>query len=129
MNFPQISSYLKAPVVALAAAERSTLTNATLDLAGSTYSGLQGEIIAVILNGVTSGTTPTLDVKVQDSADNITFTDLGFAAAQITVADIVRVISFPSEKSRRYLRFVCTITGTVPKFNFGIVLLYGVKQP
>jgi len=44
--------------------------------AGADLQGYQGVLKIVLDSGAGGGTTPTLDVKIQDSADNISFTDI-----------------------------------------------------
>lgn len=63
-----------------------------------------------------TGTSPTLDVKVQESSDNSTFVDL-VTFAQITVAGIFRR---RVSTQKAYVRTVHTVGGTTP--NFGIVV-------
>ncbi|MCD4751878.1 MAG: hypothetical protein K8R40_02285 [Anaerolineaceae bacterium] len=67
-----------------------------------------------------TGTTPTLDVKVQESADGSTWHDF-LAFKQITAAGQYFVTGLSNE---RYRRAVFTLGGTTP--NFGVVTLYPV---
>lgn len=77
---------------------------------------------ALLLTGAVSGTTPTLDVKIQESSDNTTFTDVaGATFTQQTAANQRQVISFAAIK--RYVRAVYTIAGTSPNFATGVTFL------
>lgn len=65
-----------------------------------------------------SGTTPTLDVKLQDSADNSTFADVtGGAFTQRTAAGSQILYSASGATLRRYVRLVYTVAGTSPSFT------------
>jgi hypothetical protein len=74
---------------------------------------------AVLNVGSVSGTTPTLDVKMQESDDNTTFTNIpGANFTQVTASNAFQVIRFL--RSKRYRRAVATIGGTPPSFTFGV---------
>lgn len=86
--------------------------------------------------GVSSPDAATLDLKVQDSADDSTFADLAattqinFGAvvlAQIVGTDDGTLFEFVTDlrKAARYIRLVGTITGSTPKFLTGIVAILG----
>lgn len=60
-----------------------------------------------------TGTTPTVTLKVQDSADNVSFADLaGATTTSISTAGAQRITGIGTV--RRYARVVHTITGTTP---------------
>lgn len=60
-----------------------------------------------------TGTTPTVTLKVQDSADNVSFADLsGVTTTSINAAGAQRITGVGTV--RRYARVVHTITGTTP---------------
>lgn len=64
-----------------------------------------------------SGTTPTLDVKLQHAPDDSKWSDLGAAFTQKTAAGR-EVKTFT--QMHGYLRVVWTIGGTGPSFTFSI---------
>lgn len=121
---------------ALAAAARTSTTNGSaVDLASEvsgqfnflTGAGPGGpEMMAILTCGTVSGTTPTLDVKVQYSADGSTgWTDItGATFTQLTAAGR-QAIRFVSPE--RYIRIVATIAGTSPSFTFAVVVV-GVER-
>ncbi len=76
-----------------------------------------------------TGTTPTNDVKIQDSADNSAFADLSptLAFAQLTTVASQQKIAINFDKVRRYIRMVATIAGTTPSYTFSVTAL-GRKQ-
>lgn len=102
------------------AARTATANGTGVDLTGYINSG--GRALKAILdNGTTSGTTPTLDVKIQDSDDNSVFADItGATFTQLTAAGN-QEIHFRTNK--RYVRAVATIAGTTPSFTFDVVVL------
>lgn len=81
---------------------------------------------AIITCGTAAGTTPTLDVKLQESDDNSTFTDIsGATFTQLTAAGSEE-IEFQTNK--RYVRAVATIAGTSPSFTFATLLIAGKRH-
>jgi len=78
---------------------------------GTDVSGFTSPVTVVANVGALAGTTPTLDIKVQESADNVTFTDVaGATFAQMTAAGIYSLLVITHVK--RYVRTVSTIGGT-----------------
>lgn len=81
---------------------------------GVDLQGYEGEM-AVILDCVnTAGTTPTMDIKLQHSDDNSSYSDVtGGAFAQVTDAGAsVQKLSLNSDELKRYIRAVKDIGGT-----------------
>lgn len=77
-----------------------------------------------------TGTTPTLDLKLQQSDDNSTFTDVpiaqnvdGTAFAQVTTVASFQERTYKPQS--RYVRAVATIGGTTPSFNCAAILIAG----
>lgn len=98
---------------------RTSTANGTgvdlIDVAGNMQS-------ALLLTGAVSGTSPTLDVKIQESADNSTWSDVpGATFTQQTAANQRQLISFAAIK--RYVRAVYTLAGTSPNFATGVTFL------
>lgn len=78
---------------------------------------------AVLLLDVTaaSGTSPTLDIKLQTSHDGDDWYDLGDAFAQqtgVAKPDALKITNFGSN-----VRAVWTIGGTTPSFTFSLQLV------
>ncbi len=113
---------------ALAAAARRTTT-----LTGTAIDVLAYEGVALVLLNASAGTgtNPTLDVKLQHSDDNSTFTDVTSGAfAQVTDAAEtagVKVMKLNVSDLKRYVRVVGTIAGTTPSFDFGVEFV-GIKK-
>lgn len=106
----------------LPAAARTATANGT-GVDTQAYTNSQGHEYAAHLNvGTVTGTSPTLDVKVQESdASGSGYADIsGATFAQKTAAG-TETIYFRSNK--RYVRVVATIGGTSPSFPCACVLL------
>mgnify|MGYP001573032664 FL=1 len=107
---------------------RAVTATATATCTGVDTLGYNSAAVALEV-GVVSGTSPTLDVKIQDSADNSTFADVtGLTFTQVTAtgnSQILRVDGLNTSTRRRYLRAVGTIAGTTPSFAFGVEILLG----
>ena len=103
---------------------------ATASVNGAGVDTLGYNSAAVTLEvGAVSGTTPTLDVKIQDSTDNATFADVsGLIFTQVTTANnsqVLRIEGLGTSTRRRYLRADATISGTSPSFAFATNILLG----
>jgi hypothetical protein len=105
--------------LAPAASRTSTLTGTGIDV-------LEYEGVALVLLNASAGTgtSPTLDVKLQHSDDDSTYEDVTSGAfTQVTdVAETagVKVMKLNVSDLKRYLRVVGTIAGTTPSFDFGV---------
>ena len=79
--------------------------------------------------GAVAGTTPTLDGKIQDSADNVTFADVpGSIFPTVTAANNDQVINVDTRAVRRYIRYVGTIGGSNGQsYTFNVAAL-GLKK-
>lgn len=77
--------------------------------------------------GVVSGTTPTLDVKMQESDDDTTWTDIaGAIFTEVSAANQEQRIRFLH--SKRYCRSYATIGGTnSPSFDAAVEVLAQAK--
>jgi len=97
--------------------------------AGADLQGYQGVLKIVLDSGAGGGTTPTLDVKIQDSADNSTFADvLGKVFTQVTGASAsIQSLAIDTRAVRRYIRAVIAIAGTSPTFGLAVAVI-GQKQ-
>lgn len=66
-----------------------------------------------------SGTTPTLDVLIQDTLDGTNWNTVGTFAQKVTTGREVINITVPFA---RRVRALWTITGTTPSFTFSVVV-------
>jgi hypothetical protein len=80
-----------------------------------------GRCFAVQAVGAVSGTDPSLAGKIQESADNSTWTDVTDAAfTDVTAASNLQTIVF--DRTKRYLRHHRTVAGTSPQFALGVLI-------
>jgi hypothetical protein len=108
----------------------TTQTGSTVDTKG------YNSALAVLEVGAVSGTSPTLDVKIQESDNPTTgYTDVtGLTFTQVTAANnsqVLKIEGIGGTPRKRYLRAVGTIGGTSPSFTFGVEILLGraYQQP
>lgn len=104
-------------------AATATVTGAGVDTLGYNDASCTLEV------GTVSGTTPTLNVKLQDSATSGgTYADItGATFTQVTASDksqTIRVGGLGIDK-KRFIRAVATIGGTTPSFGVAVNLLLG----
>lgn len=105
------------------AARTSTVTATGVDVSDYT-----GPLLVVQNVGTVSGTTPTLDGKIQDSADDSSYADVsGAAFTQVTASNSTQTLLLDTRAVRKYVRYVGTIAGTTPSFTMGVTL-HGVKN-
>lgn len=85
----------------------------------------EGPAMVILSSGAaTAGSSPTLDVKIQDSADGSTgWNDVtGATFAQVTTSASLEAIPLDTNLCKQYVRGVATIGGTsTPTFAFSVV--------
>ena len=99
------------------AAVTSTATSSAIDL-----KEYDGDVSLILTSAAGTGSSPTLDVKVTDSATSGgTYTDLsGATFTQVTGSVSMQVITFSKDECKRYIKIVQTIGGSTPSFTFSI---------
>ncbi len=71
-----------------------------------------------------TGTTPTLDIVIQHSVDNVTFVPVpGAVFAQVTNAARQQQIGLDLDAAHRFVRIAFTITGGTPSFTFSVQMV------
>lgn len=104
----------------------STATGSAVDTLG------YGDDAAIILDlGAASGTSATLDVTIQTSADGSTGWTTRTTFTQLTDTSDNKIACGKlvlDAASRRYVRAVGTIAGTTPSFTFGVSMLIQAEQ-
>ena len=111
--------------LAVSGARTSTFTGTAVDI-----SQYQGKLKVILDSAAGTGTTPTLNGKIQtgDQSDGSDAADVsGAAFAQITTTAAKEAIGVDTRDCKKYIRFVGTIAGTSPSFNFA-ALAVGQKQ-
>lgn len=124
MTPSDINGPLTLTSVSAIAARTSTVTSSAVDVRS-----YKGGLVVEQLVGAVSGTTPSLDGKIQTSADGSTgWADIsGATFTQITASDSFLKIGFDVRDTLGYIRYVGTIAGTTPSFTMGVALL-GQKE-
>ena len=69
------------------------------------------------VTGTVSGTSPTLDAKIQDSADGSSWADTGVAFTQVTATGARQQREFKTKQGRPHVRVAYTVGGTSPSFG------------
>lgn len=90
---------------------------------------LAGEIAVVCDIKNTAGATPTMDVTLEESSDDSTYTAIsGAAFTQVTTGVLVAKISLNKNELKRYLRAVKTIGGTSSPAFLVSVKAFGINK-
>jgi len=108
----------------LAAASRTaTASGGAVDLVDA-----EGTCFAILNVGTVTGTSPTLDVKIQECATSGgTYTDItGATFTQVTASAKGQIITF--KRAQRFCRAFATIAGTTPVFPFAALIASMKKQ-
>ena len=88
----------------------------------------EGVALCILNASAGTGTDPTLDVTIEESADDSTFTEVTDGAfAQVTDAAGVEAIALNVSNLKRYLRVTVDIGGTTPDF-FLAAEFVGIKK-
>jgi hypothetical protein len=90
---------------------------------------MDGDMFLVLDSAAGSGTTPTLDIKVQSSdTSGGTYADIaGATFTQVTTTASQQAITISKDEAKRYIRVVYTVGGTSPSFTFSVNAV-GVKK-
>lgn len=106
----------------LAPATRTTSANGS----AVDVTAYEGSLLATVHSAAGTGTNPTLDVKLQDSADGSTdwqdVTGAVFAQIDDTAGGSIQGIQVDKGKCRQYVRAVATIAGTTPSFLCAVAI-------
>lgn len=101
---------------------------ATVTGTGFNISEYNGNITFTQSVGTVTGTSPTLDGKIQDSADDSSYADVsGATFTQVTSSTNLQTLNVDTRSVRKYLRYVGTIAGTSPVFPSSVTAI-GQKQ-
>ena len=103
----------------------SAVNTSTATGTGVDVSGFQGKLKLVLDTAIGTGTTPTLDVTVEDGLTlggaYAAVTDANgdaYAFTQVTdAAAVLASIAVDTRDCRKFIRVVATITGTTPSFT------------
>jgi hypothetical protein len=122
-NFASDFSTMYGTTATLFATSTGVTTNANASGSSVNLSSNVGNIVsAILVSGNAGGTTPTMDLKMQESTDGTNnFTDVtGGAFTQVTTHNAVQVIAFKPTKP--YVRCTGTVAGTNPVFEVQVLV-------
>lgn len=91
----------------------------------------EGQALVLLVIGTVTGTSPTLDLKLQDADDSsgTNSADVSFGGfPQVTVGTTTYQMVVDVKKLRPYLRVVGTIGGTTPNITAGVFLIARPKS-
>ena len=102
----------------------ATATSSAIDL-----KEFDGDVLLVLNCAAGTGSSPTLDIKVQDSDETGgTYGDLsGAAFTQVTTSASLQTLEVNKDECKRFIKLVQTVGGSSPVFVYGISLV-GAKK-
>ena len=102
----------------------ATATSGAIDL-----KEFDGDVLLVLNCAAGTGSSPTLDIKVQDSDETGgTYADLsGATFTQVTDSASVQTLEVNKDECKRFIKIVQTVGGSSPVFVYGISLV-GAKK-
>jgi len=102
----------------------ATATSSAIDL-----KEFDGDVLLVLNCAAGTGSSPTLDIKVQDSDESSgTYGDLsGATFTQVTTSASVQTLEVNKDECKRFIKIVQTVGGSSPVFVYGVSLV-GAKK-
>ena len=102
-----------------------TATGQTSGIDLRTY---DGDVVFILDSAAGGGSSPTLDITIEDSADNSSFSALsGAAFTQVTGTASAQKLDINKDEAKRYVRIKYTIGGSSPTFTFSVNAI-GLKK-
>lgn len=112
----------------LIAGHPTAARTATGQTSGIDLQQYDGDVVFVLDSAAGTGTSPTMDVTIEDSADNSSFAAItGAAFTQVAGTASAQKLVISKDEARRYVRVKYTIGGTSPSFTFSVNGI-GVKK-
>ena len=115
--FQDIPDYIKiVPCIPV-----NTLTG-SLNSTSFSNVGYVGDILFVADIGAGGGTAPTLQLQVQDSADNSSFSNItgNNQIANVTTSASLATLVVPQATLRQYVRIIATVGGSSPSYLLSV---------
>jgi len=107
--------------IALIAGHPTAARSATGQTSGIDLKDYDGDVVFLLDSAAGTGTSPTLDVTIEDSADDSSFAAITDAAfTQVTGTASAQKLVVNKDSARRYVRVKYTIGGTTPSFTFSV---------
>jgi hypothetical protein len=114
LEFQTSDGAVSGKILANKAARSSTANGTAVDGGASSANGL----VAVLQVFAISGSTPSLTVAIQHSADGVTYVTLGTFTAVTSGTSAQTIVT--SSTVNRYVRATWTITGSTPSATFAV---------
>ena len=113
----------------ISAAVASASVSATATSSAIDLKDFDGDVLLVLNCAAGTGSSPTLDVKVQDSDETGgTYGDLsGATFTQVTTSASLQTLEVNKDECKRFIKVVQTVGGSSPVFVYGISLI-GAKK-
>ena len=113
----------------LIAGHPTAARTATGQTSGIDLRDYDGSVVFLLDSAAGAGTSPTLDVTIEESADNSSFSALsGAAFTQVTGTASAQKLSIDKDNAKRYVRIKYTIGGSSGQsFTFSVNAL-GLKK-
>ena len=113
----------------ISAAVASASVSATATSSAIDLKDFDGDVLLVLNSAAGTGSSPTLDVKVQDSDETGgTYGDLsGAAFTQVTTSASLQTLEVNKDECKRFIKLVQTVGGSSPVFVYGISLIAAKK--
>lgn len=85
----------------------------------------KGGLCFVLTSSAGTGTTPTMDVKIQHSSDNAAWSDVsGATFTQVTDASsLTEKLTLSTANVDRYVRFRFVLGGTTPSYSLAAIVI------
>ena len=107
--------------IALIAGHPTAARTSTGQTSGIDLKDYDGDVVFLLDSAAGTGTSPTLDVTIEDSADNSSFAAITDAAfTQVTGTASAQKLVVNKDSARRYVRVKYTLGGTTPSFTFSV---------
>ena len=109
----------------ISAAVASASVSATATSSAIDLKDFDGDVLLVLNCAAGTGSSPTLDVKVQDSDETGgTYGDLsGAAFTQVTTSASLQTLEVNKDECKRFIKLVQTVGGSSPVFVYGVSLV------
>ena len=102
----------------------ATATSSAIDL-----KEFDGDVLLILNSAAGTGSSPTLNIKVQDSdTSGGTYGDLsGAAFTEVTTSASLQTLEVNKDECNRFIKIVQTVGGSSPVFVYGISLVAAKK--
>ena len=107
----------------LIAGHPTAARTATGQTSGIDLRAYDGDVLFVLDSAAGGGSSPTLDVTIEESADNSSFAAVASGAVaftQVTGTASAQKVALNKDDAKRYVRIKYTIGGSSPTFTFSV---------